>query len=506
MAVYRTFITRLKLNYAAGIVLTVLAASGLLLFTSLDLPKEQYFWLLGIAFLSLSMMFVLELAVFYMQLKPIRKCFAEEPESFSALQNVYIRTHRLPALAVKRVLGPHLFGLLIPAVTFTLWLIEVGKLTIPYYYVLLVSIGAVLVAGAHALIEFYLTSNAVRAVLTELSDRALRKFGKELTLGGRVLLSITRKLRWSFFLIGAFPLLLFSISIQLMTGGLDFFETAYWQWAVYILALGLGFAIVGSKLLTKEIVLPIQHLYEKMTEVKNGQWRAEASDLFSDEFSRLVSGFNHMLRGIKIQAGRNSQLLDSYFATLAAALDARDPYTAGHSLRVAEYAVEIGRLAGLPEEDIDDLRKSALLHDIGKIGIRDAVLLKEGRLDEEEWGQIKEHPVLGETILKQIEPVDAMAPFLPGVRSHHERYDGGGYPDGLKGEEIPLFGRIIAVADAFDAMTSDRPYRKGLDKKTAIRILEEGRGTQWDPHFAQLFVDNYRKKQQKKDSFKMENL
>lgn len=504
MTVYKTFITRLKLNYAAGFVLTVIAACGLMVFTPLEIPRDQHLWLILIASLSICTMFALEYAVFYMQLRPIRKCFAGETDSFSALQNVYIRTHRLPALAVKRILGPHLFGLLVPAVSLTLWFIYTGKLSVPYYYVLLVSIGAVLVAGAHALIEFYLTSGAVRPVLAELGDRARRSFGKELTLGGRVLISIRRKLRWSFFLIGAFPLLLFSLSIQLVTGGLNIFETSYWQWSIYILVFGLGFAVVGSRLLTREMVLPIQHLYEKMTEVKNGQWGAEASDLFSDEFSRLVSGFNHMLRGINIQAGRNSQLLDSYFATLAVALDARDPYTAGHSLRVAEYAVEIGRLAGLPEEDIDDLRKSALLHDIGKIGIRDAVLLKEGRLTDEEWKQIKEHPVLGETILKQIEPADAMAPFLAGVRSHHERYDGGGYPDGLQGEGIPLFGRIIAVADAFDAMTSDRPYRQGLDKKTAIRILEEGRGTQWDPHFAKLFVDNYRKKQQKRESFKAE--
>lgn len=139
------------------------------------------------------------------------------------------------------------------------------------------------------------------------------------------------------------------------------------------------------------------------------------------------------------------------------------------------------------------MRKSALLHDIGKIGMRDAVLLKEGRLTDEEWEQIKQHPALGEAILKQIEPADAMAPFLPGVRSHHERYDGGGYPDGLKGEDIPLFGRIIAVADAFDAMTSNRPYRKGLDEQQAIAILEKGGGTQWDPHFAKLFVEAYRK-------------
>ncbi|MNE41724.1 Cyclic di-GMP phosphodiesterase response regulator RpfG [compost metagenome] len=162
-------------------------------------------------------------------------------------------------------------------------------------------------------------------------------------------------------------------------------------------------------------------------------------------------------------------------------------------MRVAEYAVNIGILAKLPDDQLHDLRKAALLHDIGKIGIRDDVLLKDGRLTDEEWEQIKQHPVLGESILKQIEPMDAMAPFLPGVRSHHERYDGKGYPDGLQGDEIPLFGRIIAVADAFDAMTSDRPYRKGMDTSTAIGILEEGRGTQWDPHFADLFIEAYRK-------------
>ncbi len=207
-----------------------------------------------------------------------------------------------------------------------------------------------------------------------------------------------------------------------------------------------------------------------------------------------------MLSGLQTQAARNSQLVDSYFATLAAALDARDPYTAGHSLRVAEYAVKIGELAQLPEERIDELRKSALLHDIGKIGIRDAVLLKEGRLTDEEWQQVKQHPVLGEAILKQVEPADAMAPYLPGVRSHHERYDGRGYPDGLAGEEIPLFGRIIAVADAFDAMTSDRPYRKGLARDRAIDILERGRGTQWDPYFAGLLVQHFRSETQKKES------
>lgn len=498
MTVYKTFISRLKLNYAAGTLLALIAVGSLMLFTPLNIPREQYFLLAGVLVISLSIMIMLEWVVFSLQVRPIRNCFTTEVDSFSTLQNVYIRTHRLPALAVKRILGPHLFGLMLPAAVMTIWLIYTGKLAIPYFYVLLASMSVVLIAGMHALIEFYLTSYVIRPVLLELGAWSLRLFGKELTLGGRVLISIKRKLRWSFFLIGAFPLLLYSLAVQFRIGAWNLGDTSYWQWAVYILFVGLGFAFVGSRLLTREIVLPIQHLYEKMAEVKIGHLRSGANDLFSDEFSRLISGFNHMLRGIKIQAERNNQLLESYFATLAAALDARDPYTAGHSLRVAEYAVGIGLLAKLPEEEIHDLRKSALLHDIGKIGMRDAVLLKEGRLTDEEWEQIKQHPALGEAILKQIEPADAMAPFLPGVRSHHERYDGGGYPDGLKGEDIPLFGRIIAVADAFDAMTSNRPYRKGLDEQQAIAILEKGGGTQWDPHFAKLFVEAYRKNKESK--------
>ncbi len=114
-------------------------------------------------------------------------------------------------------------------------------------------------------------------------------------------------------------------------------------------------------------------------------------------------------------------------------------------------------------------------------------------MTDEEFDQIKAHPELGENILLQIEPKEVMAPLLPGVRSHHERYDGKGYPDGLAGEEIPVLGRIIAVADAYDAMTSDRPYRRGMAPSIALSILDEGRGSQWDPVFAKVFVDHMRK-------------
>lgn len=148
----------------------------------------------------------------------------------------------------------------------------------------------------------------------------------------------------------------------------------------------------------------------------------------------------------------------------------------------------IAQLAKLDTSEIGIIRKSALMHDIGKIGIRDDILLKEGKLSEGEFRIMESHPILGEAILRQIQPQDAMVPLLPGVRSHHERFDGKGYPDGHVAYNIPLHGRIMAVADAFDAMTSDRPYRKGMPVEQAIVILESGGGTQWDPDLSKLFV------------------
>ncbi|MFD2874739.1 HD domain-containing phosphohydrolase [Paenibacillus rhizoplanae] len=226
-----------------------------------------------------------------------------------------------------------------------------------------------------------------------------------------------------------------------------------------VLLIGTLFSSIAAWLLTNSVQHPIHELYQAMNQVKDGNL-VQVQDEYSDEFSKLVAGFNMMVRGLQAREQQSRQLLDSYFSTLAVALDARDSYTAGHSLRVAEYSVIIGQLAGLRGQELDDLRKSALLHDIGKIGVRDSILFKEEALTDEEFLQIQSHTVLGENILRQIEPADKMAPFLGGVRSHHERYDGHGYPDGLAGMNIPLHGRIIAVADAYDAMTSDRPYRK----------------------------------------------
>jgi HD-GYP domain-containing protein (c-di-GMP phosphodiesterase class II) len=171
--------------------------------------------------------------------------------------------------------------------------------------------------------------------------------------------------------------------------------------------------------------------------------------------------------------------------SLSAAIDAKDPYTCGHSARVARAARRIGQAMGLCEAEQDKLYLSGLLHDIGKIGIRDAVLLKPGRLDAEELAHIQEHPAIGYEILSGVRQ---LRPILAGVRNHHENYDGTGYPDGLAGDQIPLMARIIAVADSFDAMSSDRPYRRGMAAEQVERILREGTHKQWDQRVVEAFL------------------
>lgn len=162
---------------------------------------------------------------------------------------------------------------------------------------------------------------------------------------------------------------------------------------------------------------------------------------------------------------------------LAAIVDQRDPYTAGHSRRVSEYSVAIAQHLNLSRRDVDLVRSSALLHDLGKIGVPDAVLLKNGPLDTAERAIISQHPTIAKEILG---PVEAMARIVPCVLHHHERWDGRGYPAGLQGEAIPFLARVIAVADTFDAMTTDRPYRTGLSIEEARSRLLEGADVQWD--------------------------
>jgi len=182
-----------------------------------------------------------------------------------------------------------------------------------------------------------------------------------------------------------------------------------------------------------------------------------------------------------------SELKEAFYSTaeaLAETIELRDPYTGGHTRRVMEYSMVIGRYMSLGKEEMENLRLAAILHDIGKIGVRDEILLKQARLDKDEVVKMNRHAEFGSEVLGHIKQLKNV---IPGVRGHHERFDGTGYPDGLADGAIPLIARIISVADTFDAMTTDRPYRKGLSNEQAFDELRRCSGTQFDPDVVAAF-------------------
>jgi HD-GYP domain-containing protein (c-di-GMP phosphodiesterase class II) len=179
------------------------------------------------------------------------------------------------------------------------------------------------------------------------------------------------------------------------------------------------------------------------------------------------------------------QLFMGTLEALTAAIDAKDRYTCGHSERVALLSMQLAELAGLPPAQCERIRIAGLVHDVGKIGVPEGVLLKNGKLTDEEFAHIKKHPETGFTILKGVPMLDDV---LPGVMHHHERFDGKGYPHGLAGTEIPLMARIIAVADTFDAMSSNRAYRSKLPRQVVLAEIAKSGGTQLDPRISQLML------------------
>ncbi|MBO6154296.1 MAG: response regulator [Lachnospiraceae bacterium] len=182
----------------------------------------------------------------------------------------------------------------------------------------------------------------------------------------------------------------------------------------------------------------------------------------------------------------NEELFLHVVESLADAIDAKDNYTKGHSGRVAQYAKEIAQRYGYDEKQQEQIFMMGLLHDVGKIGVPDEVINKPGRLTDEEFNRIKVHPVIGHKILSNIREMPELA---DGARCHHERYDGNGYPEGLSGENIPEKARIIAVADAYDAMTSNRSYRGVLSQEKVRAEIEKGKGSQFDPRFADIMLE-----------------
>ncbi len=229
-------------------------------------------------------------------------------------------------------------------------------------------------------------------------------------------------------------------------------------------------------------VMGAVHLYGKhATEASSGE-RFTPADL------RLVAIMAQQtmigLENASLYEGMRGIFMSATLA-LANAVDAKDPYTRGHSERVLNYSEQLARAMNLPPQDVESVKMAAVLHDIGKIAIPDKILHKPGRLTLEELDVVRTHPARGEAILA---PLEELRPLRPGIRHHHERFDGKGYPDQLAGKAIPLHARIICVADAFDAMTSKRYYHKAKSLEEGLEEIARCSGTQFDPELAEYFI------------------
>jgi HD-GYP domain-containing protein (c-di-GMP phosphodiesterase class II) len=247
-------------------------------------------------------------------------------------------------------------------------------------------------------------------------------------------------------------------------------------------------AVLLAALVSHTISNPISVFAGKALSVAHGDFQGSIEVRTRNEIGQLADTFNFMIRELGAYDRNMRDLYLSTIKSLAAAVDAKDPYTKGHSDRVTQFALAIARKMAIEGEKLEEVQIAALLHDVGKIGIDDSILRKPGRLSEEEYAIIKMHPVFGATIMS---PIKQLREILPGMKYHHEHYNGSGYPDGLTAGEIPVNARIIAVADAFDAMTSDRPYQKAMDDGMAIKTLIRLAGIRYDPATVKAFVAAY---------------
>lgn len=211
------------------------------------------------------------------------------------------------------------------------------------------------------------------------------------------------------------------------------------------------------------------------------------AEIISKRYSQIGISFeDELLHKFSSEQISSQNHLSEIATSLAGAIDAKDPYTKGHSTSVSRYSEALARALNLPENEVERISLGALLHDVGKIGIPENVLKKPDKLSDDEWNIMKQHPVIGAE--RVLEPNEALRDLIPIVKYHHEHIDGSGYPEHLKGDEIPLSAKIVAVADAFHALVSDRPYRKGLGLDVACDILTQGAGKQWDETLVRKFI------------------
>lgn len=255
--------------------------------------------------------------------------------------------------------------------------------------------------------------------------------------------------------------------------------------AIVACVAGLGVSIALAITLARKVTARLKPLNTLATAIARGKFGDQVEQGVPDELGELEKALNYMSASLDAFDAETQRLADDveagYLETIVAlanSIDSKDSYTRGHSQRVADLAVEIGKELKLSELELRQLRYGGVLHDIGKIGIIESILLKPARLTDTEMETMKEHPVIGDKIIK---PVRFLSTIRAAVRNHHERWDGKGYPDALSGEAIPLIARIINCSDTWDACTSTRPYQVALSQAQALEIIDRLTGTQLDP-------------------------
>lgn len=261
---------------------------------------------------------------------------------------------------------------------------------------------------------------------------------------------------------------------------------------LYISLLAAMLASLIGFYFAEKLTRPVRELAAGALRIAAGDFSQRVKVPGRTELGQLGASFNQMtdqverfVGDLQRSANENHELFLGTVKALAAAIDGKDPYTRGHSERVSRFSVATAQGLGLPESEIEKIRISALLHDVGKIGIDDNVLKKPSALTDAEFEIMKTHPQKGYKIMSQI---PAMRDFLPGMHMHHEMINGGGYPQGLKGDEIPMQARIVSVADTFDAMTTERPYQRAMDLETALTRLKSFVGTRYDARVVAAFI------------------
>ena len=246
--------------------------------------------------------------------------------------------------------------------------------------------------------------------------------------------------------------------------------------------------LIAAGLVVSQITRPVDDLVAAMRAVSTGDLSARARRRSHDEIGYLATVFNQTTASLQEKTRELEETAFTTIETLARAIDARDAYTYGHSRRVAAISLEIAEALNVPADQRLILRRAALLHDIGKIGVEDRLLRKKGRLSRKERDAMQRHSVIGYEMLRDLRFLNAS---LNGIRNHHESWDGSGYPDGLRAERIPLFVRILSVADVLDAITSDRPYRERLTLEQAMVSIRQEAGKRFDPQVVEALADRF---------------